>query len=170
MNNYQKHAMREFRAAGWTDDRGEFKDEMQEMICDHVMKLLDMFNDEGHSGSSAHYAINLFEKLAKFEPITPLTGEDSEWNEVSNGNGGIMYQNNRCSRIFKDDSGAWDIEGKVFWEWNGTKEEPYKSYYSGHGSSLPITFPYTIPDKPIYEYRYSNATPPAPPQTEDGIL
>ena len=40
MNSYQNHAMREFRAAGWTDDRGEFKDEMQEMLCDHIMKFI----------------------------------------------------------------------------------------------------------------------------------
>ena len=157
--------MREFRAAGWTDDRGEFKDEMQEMICDHVMKLLDMFNDEGHSGSSAHYAINLFEKLAKFEPITPLTGEDSEWNETGHG----VLQNNRCSHVFKDVDGAYDINRVIYWEWMGTKEDPHKSYYHTNAVGREyITFPYT----PTTEYRYcvSDAEPKAPPQTEDGIL
>ena len=37
MNNYQKHAMVEFRAAGWCDENGKFNDEMQEMICNHVL-------------------------------------------------------------------------------------------------------------------------------------
>ena len=34
MNNYQKHAMREFQYAGWVDENGKFKDDMQEQICD----------------------------------------------------------------------------------------------------------------------------------------
>ena len=63
--------MNEFRAAGWLDEHGKYNDEMQEMICNHVLKLLDVFADEGHSGSSAPYAINLFSKLAKFDPIVP---------------------------------------------------------------------------------------------------
>ena len=74
MSNYERHAMMEFRAAGWTDESGKFNDEMQEMICKHVMKLLEVFADEGHSGSSAPYAINLFKQLASFEPVAPLTG------------------------------------------------------------------------------------------------
>ena len=41
MNNYQKHAIDEFYAAGWTDAGGHFKDEMQEMIFNHVMKLFE---------------------------------------------------------------------------------------------------------------------------------
>ena len=100
-----------------------------------------------------------------------LTGEDSEWSEVSDGKDGVMYQNKRFSRVFKDDTGCWDIEGKIFWEWNVSEDgTPYKSYYGNRDSSTPVTFPYTVPDKPIYEYRYSDADPSAPPQTENGIL
>lgn len=97
MNNYHKHAMVEFKAAGWIDENGKFIDEMQEAICKHVLKLLDVFDGEGHSGSSAPYTINLFSKLAAFEPIAPITGEDWEWNEASTG----VYQNKRCSHVFK---------------------------------------------------------------------
>ena len=78
MSNYITHAMTEFRAAGWVDENGKYCDEMQEAICNHVMKLLEVFSEEGHSGSTAPYAINLFSKLAKFEPVAPLTGEDWE--------------------------------------------------------------------------------------------
>lgn len=162
------HAKEEFRAAGWTDENGQFNDEMQEAICNHVIKLLEVFSDEGHSGSSAPYAINLFTRLAKFEPIAPLTGEDWEWVETSRG----VLQNKRASHVFKDiETGeAYDIDGKVFWEWSGTKEEPYKSYYTCRESRVPVTFPYKVPEKPEYVYRYSDAEPPAPAQTEAGIL
>jgi hypothetical protein len=174
MSNLHKHALIEFKAAGWIDDSG-YKDEMQGAICTHVMKLLDIFAEEGHSGSSAPYALNLFTRLAKFEPIAPLTGEDWEWSDT-----GHCFQNRRASHVFKDyDGNCYDINGKVFWEWNrrplDEDEEgypgfkTYKSYYTNSLSRVSVTFPYTVPEKPIYEYRYSDAEPPAPTQTEDGI-
>jgi len=150
LNNYQKHAMTEFRAAGWTDESGKFNDEMQEMICNHVMKLLEVFADEGHSGFSAPYAINLFSKLAKFEPIGPLTGEDWEWVNVSEQSGYTLWQNKRCSHVFKDENGAYDIDGIVFYD-NRVDESgiTYKAYFTSRESRVPVTFPYT----PTTEYR-----------------
>lgn len=153
MSNLEKHAELEFRAAGWVDDQGKFKDEMQEAICKHVLELLKVFSDEGHSGSSAPYAINLFKTLAMFEPVVPLTGEDWEWNEVSTG----VFQNKRCSRVFKQadrfNGQAYDIDAIVFYEWAerpldedeagypGTKR--FKSGFTSKDSCVPITFPYT---------------------------
>lgn len=169
MSNYEKHALAEFRAAGWIDESGQFVDQMQEMICRHVLALLNVFNAEGHSGSSAPYAINLFKTLASFDPIVPLTGEDWEWSERLNYGIEPTYQNKRCSAVFKDANGeCYYIDGKVFWEWAGTKEEPFKSYYTCKESRVPVTFPYT--PKTEYVYKYSDATPPALPQTEEGFL
>jgi len=48
--------------------------------------------------------------------------------------------------------------------------EPYKSYYTSRDSRVPVTFPYVVPEKPIYEYRHSDATPQQPPQNEKGFL
>lgn len=165
----------EFQAAGWLDDNGNYTDEMQEMICRHVLALLDVFSNEGHSGTTAPYAINLFSRLANFEPITPLTGEDWEWNEISEPMGDKCWQNKRASHVFKDKDGAYDINGKVFWEWCMPYEgcvpfEPYKTYYTSKDSRVPVTFPYAVPDKPIYEYRHSDADPQQPPQTESGFI
>lgn len=153
MSNLHNHALAEFRAAGWTDADGKFKDEMQEAICTHVLELLKVFADEGHSGSTAPYAVNLFKKLAMFEPIVPLTGEDWEWNEASPG----VFQNRRCSRVFKQadrfNGQAYDIDGRVFYEWAERDLDPgeegypgkrrFQSYYTNRDSLVPITFPYT---------------------------
>jgi len=153
MSNLNSHALAEFRAAGWTDDDGKFKEEMQEAICKHVLELLKVFADEGHSGSTAPYAVNMFKKLAMFEPLVPLTGEDWEWAEVSEG----VFQNKRCSRVFKQadrfNGQAYDLDGRVFYEWNERDLEPdedgypgkrrFQSYYTSHESMVPITFPYT---------------------------
>ena len=169
MSNLITHAQNEFRAAKWINDNGEYCDEMQGMICDHVLKLLEVFSDEGHSGSSAPYAINLFSRLANFEPVAPLTGEYWEWNDT-----GHNYQNRRASHVFKDyDGNCYDINGKVFWEWCMPYEEgekPYKSYYTSRESRVPVTFPYIVPEKPIYEYRHSDAEPQQPKQNESGFL
>lgn len=180
MSNYAKHAHYEFAAAGWTDGNGNFNDEMQEAICKHVLKLLEVFDGEGHSGTSAPYTINLFSRLAKFEPIAPLTGEDWEWVKHDYGDR-VTYQNKRAGHVFKDADGqAYDIDGRVFWEWASRdldKDEEgypgttiYKSYYTCYESRVPVTFPYVVPDKPEYVYRQSEAEPRTPPQNEQGLL
>ena len=166
MSNLINHAREEFRAAGWTDENGKYKDEMQEMICNHVLKLLEVFSDEGHSGSTAPYAISMFTTLANFKPIAPLTGEDWEW--VDHGH---TKQNKRCGSVFKDPDGeCYNIDGRVFWEWQMYEGEPFKSYYTCRESRVPVTFPYAVPKEPEYVYRYSDAEPPAPPQNEQGFL
>ena len=128
MNNYIKHAEREFKAAGWDLEN----DEMQKMICDHVCELLNVFNGHGHSGTSAPYTIELFRKLAMFEPIAPLTGEDWEWTEIGEG----VFQNKRCSHVFKENGQPYDIDGKIFRESNG-------SCYTNIKSRMNVDFPYT---------------------------
>jgi hypothetical protein len=151
MSNYIKHAMAEFRAAGFVDENGKYCDEMQEAICNHMLKLLEVFDEEGHSGSSAPYAINMFSTLAKFEPIVPLTGEDWEWTELDYGTD-IKYQNKRCSRVFKDSNGkAYDSEGKVFWEWYTDSEGvKHKTHYTCSESRVYIEFPYTPKTEVVY--------------------
>lgn len=166
-----EHAKAEFRAAGWCDENGKFNDEMQHFICDDIIQLLTIFGEQGHSGSSAPYAIELFSKLAKFEPIVPLTGEDWEWNDTGHGS----LQNKRASHVFKDtETGeCYDINGKVFWEWCKPYEgrepfEPYKSYYTCRESRVPVTFPYT--PKTEYVYQHSDAEPQQPAQNENGFI
>jgi hypothetical protein len=159
MSNYHKHALEEFRAAKWLDENGNYCDEMQEAICKHILKLLNVFGEEGHSGSTAPYTINLFSKLAAFEPVVPITGEDWEWVEVSTG----VYQNKRCSHVFKQadrfNGQAYDIDGRVFWEWVKSSIDGtiYKSYFTGGDSFVPITFPYT--PKREYVFRPTDEFP-----------
>jgi hypothetical protein len=145
MSNTTRFAMSEFEAAGWVttnEGKEEWSDEMQMHLCKGVIRLLEAFSTEGHSGSSAPYAVRLFEKLAMFEPITPITGADSEWNHTSDG----VYQNKRCSHVFKQadrfNGQAYDIEGIIF-------REPSGCCYTGSESCVPITFPYT----PVRTYK-----------------
>jgi len=133
MSNYREHAEQEFKVLGWPGDC-----EMQKEICDQVMELLDLFGTHGHSGTTAPYIINLFKNLAMFEAISPLTGEDSEWNDISAEMGGEdgIYQNKRASHVFKRDGKAYDIQGKVF-------REPSGACFTSNESRVDVTFPYT---------------------------
>lgn len=156
------HAKLELKSIGML----ESDDDMNNLMANNVLQLIEVFADQGHSGFSAPYCINLFNKLANFKPLGPLTGEDDEWRDVSeHGNGEPWFQNKRYSSVFKDGNGqAYNTDGKVFWEWARRPLEEdetgypgmhtYKWSYTCRDSRVPITFPYTIPDEPIYEYRH----------------
>ena len=129
MGNLTDFARSELRRAGLFDKDSDYGG----MLAEAVMRLIEVFADEGHSGFSASMATSLFERLSRFEPITPLTGEEGEWNEV----GPDMWQNRRCSHVFKEADGhAYDSQGRVFREPNG-------SCYTNGDSRVFITFPYT---------------------------
>jgi len=170
MSNLVKHAEREMDLLGLVDN-GEYDSAMRK----HILHMVKEFADEGHSGFSAPYAIKILTKLMDFKPLTPLTGEDSEWNDVASyGDGTTMrWQNNRHSSVFKDaDGSCYDIDGKVFWEWFRDLEtgQAIKIYYTARDSRVPVTFPYTVPDKPIYEYRHTVDDGSIPLQNEDGFI
>ena len=95
-----------------------------------------MFSKQGHTSSSAPFIIDLFKKIASFKPLTPLTGFDDEWDDVSEMSGKILYQNKRCSHVFKNDKKAFDVNGKIFIDTEGR-------HYISNESSVDITFPYT---------------------------
>lgn len=127
MSNLVKHAETELALLGGSDD------EMQQAMNAHIMAMVKVFSGEGHSGFSAEYAISILQRLLRFEPITPLTGADDEWADVTSD----LYQNKRCSHVFKDKAGrSYDIEGRIFREPNG-------SCYTNGNSKVYIEFPYT---------------------------
>jgi len=132
-----EHAEREFKALGWPGDC-----EMQSMVCDNVRELLKVFSNQGHSGSSAPYVLGVFNDLAKFNPIGPLTGEDDEWTEVSEESGYPLFQNKRDSEVFKNNEGAYWISGKIF-------RDPDGCCYTSRESRVSVEFPWTKP-KPEY--------------------
>lgn len=128
MSNLINYAYLELKRAGLFDKDSDYAGE----LGNAVMKLMKVFAEEGHSGFSAGMAISIFERLARFEPLTPLTGEDDEWMEVGPGE----FQNKRCSHVFKsEERGAYDIDGKIF-------REPSGVCFTSSDSRVPVTFPY----------------------------
>ena len=144
-------AKRELDLAGYK--ASEDPDDINNWMRNDVLKLLEMFCEQGHSGFSANFAINMFKTLANWKPLSPLTGEPDEWTEV----GPDVWQNKRASNVFKGEDGrAYWIDGIVFWEIikdnpEDINGEPYKSYFTSGDSRVYIdSFPWTMPEKPEY--------------------
>ena len=134
MSNLLKHAERELKFIGY-----DGKDEYNNMAKAAIMELLTTFANQGHSGFSANYIVNLFNKLAKYETLSPLKGNDDEWSNVSDMSGDrkTLFQNNRDGRVFKNDDGAFFTEA-IIWTESG------ESSYTNKDSNRYIkSFPFT---------------------------
>lgn len=144
MSNLVDYAKDELKRIGMIDSGEPYND----IIAKSILDLIELFDSQGHSGFSAPYAIYVFSRLASFKPLSPLTGEDDEWNEMKDGS----FQNKRYSAVFKDskDGTAYNIEGKVF-------TDDGEVWYTSGDSRVNVTFPYVVPDKPEYVYRNKEA-------------
>lgn len=162
---------------------GKNSDDINKMMHDSIISIAQVFSDCGFSGFSAPYAVGILSKLLMFKPLVPLTGKDDEWvtHQDERTDGVMLRQNKRCSSVFQQsnrfDGQAYNIDGKVFWNWcerDLDKDEEgypgvavFKSYYTSSDSFVTITFPYSIPDKPEYVYVNPNE---GLPQNEEGFL
>lgn len=72
----------------------ECEEDIDKWFQEGTLKLLNIFN----SGYKDNIVIDYFCKLGKFDPISPIMCTEDEWNEV----GDDIYQNNRCSALFKN--------------------------------------------------------------------
>jgi len=134
---------------GVNDQTGESYDYA---MRSHILHMVEEFSKEGHSGFSASYALSILKRVLDFKPLSPLTGEDDEWNQCGFGDE-IYYQNKRASSVFKDANGAYWSDGIVFWEWHTDPDtgEKYKSHFTSKDSRVRIeSFPWTMPDAPEY--------------------
>lgn len=116
------HAKREL-----TDDVGEWRES--------VLDVIRAFSLYGHSGGSAPPAIATIRALLLYEPLGPLTGEEDEWHEAELSDG--LWQNHRCSNVFKNAERAWDIDALIFVYPDGV------TVTKGEESAKTVTFPYT---------------------------
>lgn len=119
---------------------------VQKMVTKNVMDVLTVLEKQDHSGFSANYTINLVNRLLRWIPLTPLTGEEDEWYEPYGPDN--KQQNKRCTTVFRrnfDNSTAYNIHGRVFID-NG------KTWWFNRDSSVPVTFPYVVPTEPERVY------------------
>ena len=137
------------------------EDGMQERINNDILEIVKVFEDQGHSGFSAGYAINALERLLNFKPLTPLTGEDDEWQEIDRRGPVRTFQNKRLSSLFMDkrDDGivtsCHDNDGVIVSDNGGI------TWFTSGRFRKEVTFPYYPPTEPEKVYiEYTDDIPP----------
>ena len=101
-----------------------------------ILELIDVLEEQQYDP----YMLQIFCMLAQYEPISPLTGADEEWEHADID----TLQNKRCAHVFKDkhSNQAFDIRGRVFRAKDGTCSVDRRSHIN-------IEFPYTPKTKYI---------------------
>jgi len=101
-NSFIKHAKRELTDAGLFDKTADYGG----LIGKEVMEMIHVFDKAGHSGVSANIVADVFHKLATWGILTPLTEENADWQEISDG----CKQSCKISSVFKDKKGIYYLD------------------------------------------------------------
>jgi hypothetical protein len=102
------HAKEELNRAGLFEEDSDYEG----LIGKAVYELIEKFSEQGHSGFSAGWVRELFNKLSNYETLTPITSDINEWTDVAEyGAGdskGTLWQSKRNPCIFSEDGGkSW---------------------------------------------------------------
>lgn len=76
-------------------------DEYMSMCLDSALRVYEAVCNEGHSGYSWGLTGEILERLLNGGNLTPLTGEDDEWEFITSDDDETLYQNKRRSQLFK---------------------------------------------------------------------
>ncbi len=71
-----------------------------------MIEILERFFEQWESGGAVWAAAPVLQRLIAGKPLSPLSGDDDEWREVGEG----VFQNLRCSTVFKQDGKIYDID------------------------------------------------------------
>lgn len=124
-----------------------------EPFIPEILELIYKFTQTGQSGMSAPYTARVIsqtiEKLCLHKPLSPITGDDSEWKEISDfmftnkelKEGKKEYQNKRCGSIFKKEGNKITFCDAIVWQ----GEDEYDTFagtVENISSSQEITLPF----------------------------
>jgi len=147
-SNLVQHTKRELQFLLDNIDENEEGGGPNKWAYDNIIELVEVFSKQGHSGMSAPYVLDIFNEVARYRIIGPLTGEDNEWGDISSisdEEDATFFQNKRDSRVFKDHDECYFLDGTIF-------EDPlHPGNYMTNSKSRHIikSFPYT--PKTIYK-------------------
>jgi hypothetical protein len=106
MSNLVNHAVRELDIIGYPAtpviEEG-FSIDYEHEIRKSVLKIVEEFASQGHSGMSASITLAMLTKLLDYKPLSPLTDNPNEWNQVDLG--GEAWQSQRNPEAFSTDGG-----------------------------------------------------------------
>lgn len=102
------YAQKELSRAGLFDEDSDYGG----MLGGACLAIIEIFASQGHSGLSASITTEIVGKLMRFEPLTPLTSDPSEWMLVDEDGDAKTWQSLRKPSAFSHDGGAtwYDID------------------------------------------------------------
>lgn len=118
-------AIREFELAGYINSN----DEMSKLMVNQVLETLAVFSSHDNSGFSAGIELKLFDILAHYKILTPLTFKDNEWDKIDKD----LWQNNRITSIFKDNTGKIHYNNAYCYKINRSYSYETKKWREGNG-------------------------------------
>lgn len=109
IDNFKKRVIDEFKIAGWVDDDGvaTHHDHIEKAAMIPIINALIEYEqlfygaceyEQLFYGACFYDLMGILRRIQGQLPITPLTGDNSEWIETSE----YVSQNKRCAGIFKD--------------------------------------------------------------------
>jgi hypothetical protein len=88
-----------------------------------ILALCEAFGKSGQSGGSAQYTASAIsqavKKLMLHEPICDVIGNENEWVDISEISSGDLWQNSRCSGLFKYPDGKLSYVDAIIWKGEG---------------------------------------------------
>lgn len=99
-SNLYQHAKRELQLAGLFDKDSDYGG----MVGNAVLRMIELFACEGHSGFSAQMCRRLFADLSAFKQLTPITDNPDDWMNVDEHLPGT-WQCKRNGALFSTDHG-----------------------------------------------------------------
>jgi hypothetical protein len=164
MSNLKKHFEKEFKIL-----QNEYEEPIVLHFKEPLMQIIDIFSKQGHSGGSApFYAEAISESiknLLMLKPLSPLTGKDEEWQDVTNfydqneDERSPVYQNIRYSSVFKKNDKAYCI-GVIIWQNIDDEYDSFTGSVEGISSSVTIEqFPFIPKTFYIYVERVDGPCP-----------
>ena len=97
MSNLVEHARRELELCGqYAEDPA---------YAESIIRAVEAFASYGHSGGSAMIAIEQLHRLLKFENLSALTRDPTEWTDRTDISGFPMWQNTRNPQAFSENGG-----------------------------------------------------------------
>jgi hypothetical protein len=139
-----QYANDELRLVGYSVDAFDPAD-LNGHMHDALIELLVAFERKAPDTAVGRaYLLETFARLARRQPLSPLTGTDDEWSAPD---AYRVQQNLRCETVYRDgfDGVAYDTHAILFKRLNG-------NCYALAGKSVKhVTFPYT-PNPEIRDY------------------
>ena len=115
MGKLLEHARREMELAGLFEKGADYDG----LIPESVLALVEAIEGKGHSGGSHQMTLEIFNRVANFKALSPITSKPEEWMCIADAGSPHeptgLWQNLRQSSVFsRDGMKTWhDIDAPV---------------------------------------------------------